>query len=635
MDKRGNTASHVLARFRGFIQAAATLITNIHLPNFAKGGIYQGAGKTVCVPGLNCYSCPAASGACPIGSFQSVVGSSKFNFSYYVTGTLILLGVLLGRFVCGFLCPFGWLQELLHKIPGKKFSTKTLKPLTYIKYAVLLFAVVLLPVLVVNDVGMGDPFFCKYICPQGVLEGAIPLSIMNTGIRSALGKLFTWKLAILIAVAVLSVLFYRPFCKWICPLGAFYALMNKVSLLGIQVDQCKCVSCGKCAKVCLMDVDVTRTPDHAECIRCGKCVGACPVDAISFRYGLGVTGDKPRSHAGLRKQIGTYISFDINGGTMKLSKIAALLMLPVLALTLAACSAPKGDAKDATSGDAQIAELVAQKPSSAEEAAKLYQQLLQKENEIFASDNALWEKVFLAANKDTPMIEDGKNYGDFLLDTIEGAKDQFAADELKTLKAGAQQVKEIEDKLMALEKEFPGCGSTPGEGESVDASTAGMTNGESGETKFPSFKGKDLDGNDVNSDELFSKNKVTVMNFWFTTCKPCVGELGDLEKLNKELAEKGGQVVGVNSFTLDGKKDEVADAKDVLSKKGVTYKNIWFKSDSEAGKFTSNLYSFPTTYVIDQNGNIVGEPIMGGINSAEQREALNKLIDQALAKSEQ
>ena len=316
---------------------------------------------------------------------------------------------------------------------------------------------------------------------------------------------------------------------------------------------------------------------------------------------------------------------------MKLSKIASLLMVPVLALSLAACSAPKDDASDAASGDAQIAELVAQKPADAEEAVKLYQQLMQKENEIFASDSALWEKVFLAANKDTPMIEDGKNYGDFLLDTIESAKDQFTADEFKTLKAGAQQVKEIEEKLTALEKEFPGCGSTPGEGESVDASTAGMTNGKSEAAKFPSFKGKDLDGNDVNSDELFSKNKVTVMNFWFTTCKPCVGELSDLEELNKELAAKGGQVVGVNSFTLDGNKDEVADAKDVLSKKGVTYKNIWFKSDSEAGKFTSNLYSFPTTYVIDQNGNIVGEPIMGSINSAEQREALNKLIDQALA----
>ena len=292
MDKRENTASHVLARFRGFIQAAATLITNIHLPNFAKGSIYQGSGKTVCVPGLNCYSCPAASGACPIGSFQAVVGSSKFNFSYYVTGTLILLGVLLGRFVCGFLCPFGWLQELLHKIPGKKLSTKRLKALTYIKYVVLLFAVVLLPVLVVNDVGMGDPFFCKYVCPQGVLEGAIPLAIANAGIRSALGQLFTWKLVVLIAVVVLSVLFYRPFCKWICPLGAFYALMNKVSLLGIRVDACKCVSCGKCSKVCQMDVDVTRAPNHAECIRCGKCIGACPVDAISYRYGLDVSAEK-------------------------------------------------------------------------------------------------------------------------------------------------------------------------------------------------------------------------------------------------------------------------------------------------------------------------------------------------------
>ena len=289
MDKKNGS---FLARFRGWFQAGAALLTNIHLPNFAKGVLYQGKGKTVCVPGLNCYSCPGAAGACPIGSFQAVVGSSKFRFSYYITGILILLGVLLGRFICGFLCPFGWLQELLHKIPGKKLSTKKLKPLTYIKYVVLLFAVVLLPVLVVNDVGMGDPFFCKYICPQGVLEGAIPLAIANAGIRSALGQLFTWKLAVLIAVVVLSVLFYRPFCKWICPLGAFYALMNRVSLLGIQVDACKCVSCGKCSRVCQMDVDVTRAPNHAECIRCGKCIGACPVDAISYRYGLDVSAEK-------------------------------------------------------------------------------------------------------------------------------------------------------------------------------------------------------------------------------------------------------------------------------------------------------------------------------------------------------
>ena len=295
LDKKKKAgASHFLARFRGWIQAGATLLTNIHLPNFVKGEIYQGKGKTVCVPGLNCYSCPAASGACPIGSFQSVVGSSKFSFSYYITGFLILLGVLLGRFICGFLCPFGWLQELLHKIPTKKFSTKKLKPLTYLKYVILAVMVVLLPAIIVSDVGIGDPFFCKYLCPQGVLEGAIPLSAVNAGIRAALGSLFTWKLAVLLTVVVLSVLFFRPFCKWICPLGAFYALLNKVSLFQMKVDKNKCVSCGKCARVCKMDVDVTKTPNHTECIRCGMCISTCPTDAVQFRYGFGIGKDKSK-----------------------------------------------------------------------------------------------------------------------------------------------------------------------------------------------------------------------------------------------------------------------------------------------------------------------------------------------------
>ena len=287
MDKKHRGVSFILSRFRGLIQAGATLLTNIHLPNFIKGGLYQGKGKYVCVPGLNCYSCPAASGACPIGAFQAVVGSSKFRFSYYITGFLILLGVLLGRFICGFLCPFGWLQELLHKIPTKKLSTKKLKPLTYVKYAVLVVMVFLLPMLMKGDIGIGDPYFCKYLCPQGVLEGAIPLSIANSGIRAALGSLFNWKLGVLITVVVLSVLFYRPFCKWICPLGAFYALLNRVSLFQMKVDKDKCVSCGKCARACKMDVDVTKSPNHTECIRCGMCVKACPTGAVRFRYGFG------------------------------------------------------------------------------------------------------------------------------------------------------------------------------------------------------------------------------------------------------------------------------------------------------------------------------------------------------------
>ena len=286
MDKKMKSNKNPLVRFRGWIQAAATLLTNIHIPNLLKGKIYQGNVKTMCVPGLNCYSCPAATGACPIGAFQAVVGSSKFKFTYYITGFFILLGVLLGRFICGFLCPFGWFQDLLHKIPSKKFSTAKLKPLRYLKYVILVVFVILLPAFVTNSLGMGDPFFCKYICPQGVLEGAIPLALANSGIRAALGHLFTFKFTILALFIILSILFYRPFCKWICPLGAIYSLFNKVSFLKIQVDHEKCVGCQKCSRVCKMDVNVVDTPNHPECIRCGECMKACPTDAICYHYGF-------------------------------------------------------------------------------------------------------------------------------------------------------------------------------------------------------------------------------------------------------------------------------------------------------------------------------------------------------------
>lgn len=298
MDRGNRSRSRLLARLRGWIQAGAALLTNIHLPNLFRGGLYRGPGKTVCVPGLNCYSCPAAAGACPIGAFQAVAGSSKFRFSYYITGLLILLGVTLGRFICGFLCPFGWFQELMHRLPVKKRSTKPLAPLTWLKYGVLLVMVVLLPALAVNDVGLGDPFFCKYLCPQGVLEGAIPMALTNAGIRAALGKLFAWKFGILLSVLALSAVFFRPFCKWLCPLGAFYALFNRVSMLQMKVDRETCISCGRCAKACKMDVDVTRTPNHAECIRCGMCVRACPTGAVRFRWGPGTGDSQARRGAG-------------------------------------------------------------------------------------------------------------------------------------------------------------------------------------------------------------------------------------------------------------------------------------------------------------------------------------------------
>ena len=292
---------------------------------------------------------------------------------------------------------------------------------------------------------------------------------------------------------------------------------------------------------------------------------------------------------------------------MKMKKLTALLLTALMVLSLAACGA-KGDSKTENSGDT----------AQTEEAAATHKSLMDRENEILSENTELWEKVFLAADKGMTMQEDGKNYGDFLLDTIESAKDQFSDEEYALLKKSAQEISEIENKLTELEKQHPEILN-----EETDA------NGDV--QKFPSFEGKDLDGNEVKSDELFSANAVTVVNFWFTTCSPCVGELGDLDALNKELADKGGALIGVNAFTLDGDETAIADAKDVLAKKGATYQNVYFDSSSAAGAFTSNIFAFPTTYVVDRNGNIVGEPIVGAITEKNQAETLQSLIDQAIA----
>lgn len=264
------------------IQALWALVTNSYLAGFINGKIYQGPLKNMCVPGLNCYSCPGALGSCPIGSLQAVFGSRNYKFTFYVAGFLMFVGALMGRFVCGWLCPFGLVQDLLHKIPFVK-KIKTFPGdhwLRKLKYIILAVFVILMPLFVVDILGQGTPYFCKLICPAGTLEGGIPLVLLNDTFRGIVGWLYTWKMAILIVLILLSVLIYRPFCKYICPLGAIYSVFNPIAVFRYRVDGESCINCGACAKVCPMQVNPVETPNSPECIRCGKCKTACPVDAI-------------------------------------------------------------------------------------------------------------------------------------------------------------------------------------------------------------------------------------------------------------------------------------------------------------------------------------------------------------------
>ena len=344
---------------------------------------------------------------------------------------------------------------------------------------------------------------------------------------------------------------------------------------------------------------------------------------------------------------------------MNTKKLMTLLLAVVLVLSLAACGAKGGDHMDGMDNE----------PKNAEEAAAMHKELTAQEAAILAENTALWEKVFMAADKGKIMMEDGKNYGDFLLETIDAAKDQFSSDELKLLQSEAEKIRDIGNKLAALEEKYPeivqksldsdmnmptdkdmdtmpdsgskdnktDSGSTDNKtdsgntGNKTDSGSTGSKTDDSSLPKFPAFEGKDLDGNTVKSSDLFSGNAVTVVNFWFTTCGPCVGELGDLDALNKELSGKGGALIGINAFTLDGNEAAISDAKDVLTQSGATYQNVYFDSGSEAGKFVESIYAYPTTYVVNRSGRIVGDPIVGAITSKAQADALQAQIDKALA----
>lgn len=304
------------------------------------------------------------------------------------------------------------------------------------------------------------------------------------------------------------------------------------------------------------------------------------------------------------------------------ARLASWMLITLLSLPLSACGA-RGETKAGNGSSEQTA--MAGTEADEEEALAAHKKLMEQENAILSKNTQLWEKVFAEADKGMTLQEDGKNYGDFLLKTIHSIQDQLTAEEQKLLLDEAEKIRQIEDKLTKLEEKYPQVAQ-----KSLDSAMS-MSSDDSSMQKFPVFEGKDLDGNQVKSEELFSGNAVTVVNFWFTACKPCVGELPELDALNKELMEKGGALIGINAFTLDGKEAAISEAKDVLAKQGAGYQNVYFDSDSEAGNFVKNVYAYPTTCVVDRKGNLVGDPIVGAITGKSQREKLQSLIDKAIA----
>lgn len=273
---------------RLFVQLSSTALSNGYVVGFARGKIFTGNSKAICVPGLNCYSCPGALGACPLGSLQSMLASGTFKFTFYVLGFLLIFGALFGRFICGWLCPFGLVQDLIHKIPFAKKLKKLPfdKALRWIKYILLVAFVIILPLFVQNLVGMGDPWFCKYVCPSGTLFAGIPLVLTNTSLQAAIGSLFAWKFLVLAVIIVLSIIVYRPFCRYLCPLGAIYGMFNPIALYRYELDLSKCTRCGKCTHACKLNIEAFKTPNSPECIRCGACLKSCPTGAI-HRHKLG------------------------------------------------------------------------------------------------------------------------------------------------------------------------------------------------------------------------------------------------------------------------------------------------------------------------------------------------------------
>ncbi len=618
---------------RKLIQIAAFGFTNLHIENFAGGKLYTGKWKQFCNPGLNCYSCPAATLACPIGAMQAVAGSMQFNFSFYVIGFLLAVGVLLGRFICGWICPFGLVQELFYKIPSRKCRLPRIA--TYFKYGILLLFVIVLPVVATNYMGMGKPAFCQYICPSGTLFGGIPMLTAHPKLRVATGFLFALKMAVLIITLIACIFIFRFFCKTLCPLGAVYGLLNKISIYRLKVDKHSCIRCGKCAHICKMDVNPVASPDSAECIRCGACAAACPKQAIRLGFGSSKSTTVPEK------------SSDIRSIIMKNSKRHTILFFILLVLSLTGCSSGTKNQDSAAAPTSEngmvisnvkerglcfsIAQDYIDKGVSVEYADKnakgyknvviLYtsptaeallseidnsdpakmtlEVVLEYVEKLQSSCRCLMEVVMveteqydnLTANGAKPEdftsfapaevfgVNEGYTYILSIPDLDDGTLNETEAAEYHDCKAYMQTVR---DNITLIPVEY--------------------------ENGMPTFTTKDINGVTVDS-SIFSEKKLTVINVWGTFCSPCIQEMPELAEWAREMGDDV-QLIGiVGDIYGENDTQHIELAQTIADKANVEFVNLI--PNEQLDGFMSEIIGYPTTFFVDENGAFVGEPIVG------------------------
>lgn len=604
MDKKNKIKKQEI--LRNVVQAAFLAVTNGYITGFISGKIFTGDTKRVCVPGLNCYSCPGALGACPIGSLQATLDSGKFKYVTYALSFIIAFGLFLGRFICGWLCPFGLIQDLIYKVPFFK-KIKNLpghKYLKYIKYVLLVALVIILPLSIVNSSGIGKPWFCAYICPSGTLLAGIPLVLSNPELSAALGWLFDLKISILLGIIVLALFCYRPFCKYLCPLGAIYGFFNPISINKMNVDKNLCTKCGRCQKACLIDIKVWENPNSLECIRCGKCKSSCPNMAITSGIDKFKNGLNSLTHTKTQNKNFRYL----NNKSRIIVGIASCIIAIAAGVFLWNINKPENITGLTYSLDSNIASkgfVVTELPLTDDKSGTVLSASYKK------SSDAVFGIVCAVKNSEADEFE---SYGGTRIGSY-GNYTYFTRMKTTQYKNAINNFYSLEDKKIADEcfaytQQWFDSIKIVGEPK-IDAKNS-----------IPSFDAIDLDGNEISKD-VFASHDFTVLNVWATFCSDCIGEMPQLIEWKNKMPDNV-QIIG-----LVGDAEGTDDTTHIdLAKKIYESNHINFPSivPSKELKDALNIQIFPTTFIVDKNGHIVGNPILDA-----NVEGYKKAIDEALS----